>query len=81
MAKRFSLNMISTITNQGKVRFMTYTGTMNSQRFIIFLKRLIKGSAKKLFLILDNLRVHHSKIVKKWVEENSDKIALFFLPS
>ena len=58
MAKRFSLNMISTITNQGKVRFMTYTGTMNSQRFIIFLKRLIKGSAKKLFLILDNLRVH-----------------------
>lgn len=81
MAKRFSLNMISTITNQGKVRFMIYKGTMNSQRFIVFLKRLIKGSSKKLFLILDNLKVHHSKIVKKWIEENSDKIVLFFLPS
>lgn len=81
LAKRLSLNMISTITNQGKVRFMTYTGTMNAQRFIMFLKRLIKGAGKKLFIILDNLKVHHSKIVKKWVEENKNKLALFFLPS
>ncbi|MCD6543730.1 MAG: transposase [Flavobacteriaceae bacterium] len=29
MAKRLSLNMISTVTNQGKVRFMTYKGTTN----------------------------------------------------
>ncbi len=81
MAKRISLNMMSTVTNQGKVRFMTYKGTMNSQRFIIFLKRLIKGRQKKIYLILDNLRVHHSKLVKQLVENNKDKIALFFLPS
>ena len=81
LAKRLSLNMISTVTNQGKVRFMTYKGTMNSQRFVIFLKRLIKGANRKLFIILDNLKVHHSKIVKKWVEENKNKIALFYLPS
>ena len=80
MAKRISLNMISTITNQGKVRFMTYSGTMNAQRFIAFIKRLIKDSSRKVFLILDNLRVHHAKIVKKWVGENSDKIELFYLP-
>jgi len=81
LAKRLSLNMISTITNQGKVRFMTYKGTMNAQRFIVFLKRLVEGANKKLFIILDNLRVHHSKIVKKWVEENKDKIEIFYLPS
>ena len=81
LAKRLSLNMISTITNQGKVRFMTYKGTINAQRFIVFLKRLVKGANKKIFIILDNLRVHHSKIVKKWVEENKDKIELFYLPS
>ena len=81
MAKRISLNMISTLTNQGKVRFMTYTGTMNAQRFIVFLKRLTKGAGKKIYLILDNLRVHHSKLVKQWSEENADKIALFYLPS
>jgi transposase len=33
-----------------------------------------------VFLILDNLRVHHSKIVKKWVADNSKKIKLFYLP-
>jgi len=81
LAKRLSLNMISTVTNQGKVRFMTYEGTMNSQRFIVFLKRLIKGSQRKIFLILDNLRVHHSKLVKEWVDENKDEIELFYLPS
>lgn len=81
MAKRLSLNMISTVTNQGKVRFMTYDGTMNSQMFIKFLKRLIKGASKKTYLILDNLRVHHSKLVKEWCAKNTDDIELFYLPS
>ena len=81
MAKRFSVNMISTVTNQGKVEFMIYSGTMNSQRLIEFMEQLIKSKENKTYLILDNLRVHHSKLVKKWEEENQDKIALFYLPS
>ena len=81
MAKRFSVNMISTVTNRGKVEFMIYTTTMNSQMLIQFMEQLIKGKTTKIFLILDNLRVHHSKIVKQWVEENSDKIEVFYLPS
>ena len=81
MSKRFSINMISSVTNQGKVQFMLYSDTMNADRFIEFLKQLVKSSERKLYVILDNLRVHHSKIVKQWVEENKDKIALFFLPS
>jgi hypothetical protein len=36
---------------------------------------------KKVILILDNLRVHHSHIVKDWISQNQDKIELFFLPS
>jgi transposase len=81
MAKRFSVNMISTVTNQGKVEFMIYSGRMNSDRLIGFLKELIKNKSKKIFLILDNLRVHHSKMVKAWVEENKNSIELFYLPS
>lgn len=81
MAKRFSINMISTVTNQGKVEFMIYSGSMNSDRLIEFLKQLIKGKDRKTYLILDNLRVHHSKLVMKWVEDNSAKIALYYLPS
>lgn len=81
MSKRFSINMISTVTNQGLVQFMIYKENMNADVFIQFLEQLIKSQENKAFLILDNLRVHHSKIVKKWVEEHKDEIALFYLPS
>ncbi len=81
MSKRFSINMISTVTNQGLVQFMIYKENMNSDVFIQFLEQLIKSQENKVFLILDNLRVHHSKIIKKWVEEHTWKIELFYLPS
>ena len=80
-AKRSKVNMISSITNQGKVRFMLYRETMTSQVLIRFLSRLIKDSDRKVFLVLDNLRVHHSKWVKAWLEKHKEQIELFFLPS
>ena len=81
MGKRLSTNMISSITNQGKVEFMIYSGTMNADRFLKFLRQLIKNRERKIYLILDNLKVHHSKIVKRWVKKNKRTIELFFLPS
>jgi len=80
-AKRTSINMISTVTNQGKVRFMIYQGTINAQRLIKFLKLLTKNADKKLFLILDNLRVHHARLVKNWLDDRSKEIEVFYLPS
>ena len=75
------VNLISSVTNQGKVRFMVYKNKMNSQTMIKFMKRLIKGAGKKIFLIVDNLKVHHSYIVKDWLKEHENEIELFFLPS
>ncbi|MCP4567263.1 MAG: IS630 family transposase [FCB group bacterium] len=80
-AKRVSANMISTVTNQGKVRFMVFDGGMNAQLLIKFFKRLLKDAKRKVFVILDNLRVHHAKIVKAWVSKHAEQIELFFLPS
>jgi transposase len=80
-AKRISTNFIATVSNQGKVRFMGYHGKMNAQLFLKFLRRLIQGNKKKIFLILDNLRVHHATPVQAWLEEHSEQIELFFLPS
>ena len=45
------------------------------------MKRLIKDVGQKVYLILDNLRVHYSKVVKQWLDEHKDQIELFFLPS
>lgn len=80
-ATKSRINMISSITNRGKVRFMLYGENMTSQVLIKFMSRLVKDAPTKVFLILDNLRVHHSKDVKTWLEENKEKIEVFYLPS
>jgi transposase len=78
--KRFRCNMISSITNQGTLRFKVFEGSFNISVFQDFLKRLIKSSKNKVFLILDRHPVHRSKTISKWAEANKDKIEIFFLP-
>ena len=73
--------MISTVTNRGKVRWMIIDGNFDAEKLIEFLEALIKDAARKIFLILDNLRAHHSKLVKAWLEEHVDRIEIFYLPS
>jgi transposase len=80
-ATKSRINMISSITNRGKVRFMLYRETMSAKVLIRFMSRLIKDADRKVFLILDNLRVHHSKVVKAWLEDNKEQIEVFYLPS
>ena len=82
-ARKTSYSMVSSITNQGKLRYMVYKGGMNTKLFKIFLQRLVRDinkntDKKKIFLILDNLKVHHAKIIQKWQEKNSKKIKIFF---
>jgi len=79
-SKPEQINLIPSITNQGKVRFMIYKNSMNAKAFIKFLKRLIKDTNQKIFLIVDNLRFHHAYVVKDWLENHKDEIELFFLP-
>lgn len=80
-AKRFHSSVISAISNRGKMHWMALKEALNAESFITFLKQLIKHRKRKVILIVDNLRVHHSKIVKEWLEENKHRIELFYLPS
>ena len=80
-AKKLTTSMISAVNNRGLMRFMCFKGALNAAVFIVFLRRLIKGAPGKQFLIVDNLRVHHSKKVTEWVEAHKTEIELFFLPA
>jgi transposase len=80
-ANRVSLNMISAINNQGKVRFRFFEGTMNADILIDFFMRLLRYAKRKLYMILDNLPVHHCKPVKQWLAEHKHMIEVFYLPS
>ena len=79
-SKKMKVNMLSAISNRGKLRFVIYKDNMNSDKLIDFMRRLIYDSKKKVFLILDNLRVHHSKKVRAWLEKHKDRIEVFYLP-
>ena len=52
-----------------------------ADKLIDFLEALIKDTDKKVFLIVDNLRVHHAKPVKAWLQDHKDQIEMFYLPS
>jgi transposase len=78
---RQKLSMIATVTNQGKTRWMIIDEAFNADKLIEFLQTLTRDAGRKVFLILDNLRVHHSKIVKAWVAEHEEQIELFYLLS
>ena len=58
--------MISSLTNQGKLRFMIYEGAIKAPIFLNFLQRLVREAARKLFVIVDNLPVHRAHRVTAW---------------
>jgi len=81
-AKKFKINMISAITNTGKSMFSLYDDSIKIDSFIEFGEKIIQSNnGKKVFLVVDNLRVHHAKLTKAWEEQNKEKIKLFYLPA
>ena len=80
-AKRITQSMISAVSNRGLMRFMLYEGALNVERFLAFLRRLAKDAGQKVFLIVDNPKVHHATKVKAWVASHAHEIALFHLPA
>ena len=79
--KRITRSMISAVSNRGLMRFMLYEGALNADRFIAFLRRLIKDAGQKVILIVDNLKVHKAHKVQAWVTSHAHEIEIFYLPS
>ena len=79
--KRFRVNMLSAISNQGMLRFRLFTGSFSGPVFIDFLRRLLRDSGgRRVHLIVDGHPVHRSKLVSAWVGRHGDRIELHFLP-
>lgn len=78
-AQKFKANLLSAISNRGKLRFVIYD-KLSPDKLIDFMWRLIRDSNRKVFLILDNLRIHHAKKVSAWLEKHKEQIEVFFLP-
>jgi transposase len=78
--RRFGCNMISTITNRGRLAFMVFKQRFTADVMIEFLRRLIRHSNQKVFLIVDGHPVHRSGKVARWIKGHHQDIRLFRLP-
>jgi len=79
--ERGSIGQISAITNRGQMAFTVFEGKFESKLFIRFLRRLIRYSLRKVFVIMDRHPVHHSDLVKDWLKQHQNKIEVFYLPT
>lgn len=81
-ARALRINVISSVTNQGKARFLIYQKNFTAPIFIKFLGQIVRGSkGRRVIVIVDNLRVHHAKTVAEWLESNRELITVEYLPS
>jgi transposase len=78
---RFGLNMMAAITPKGQMHFMIVEGTVNASKVCVFLKRLMHGHDKKVFLIWDGHPTHKSKSVKKCIASFNGRLEIYLLPS
>jgi DDE superfamily endonuclease/Winged helix-turn helix len=74
------MNLVSTISNEGEVHFLTYQESMTGALFLTFLGKLLEETTRKVFLILDRLPAHETKGVADRVAAHADRIELFWLP-
>ena len=78
---RHGMSLMSAVTARGHMRFMIIEkGSVNAGIFIEFLKRLIRGAERKIFLIVDRGSAHRAKKVSAFVHTLGGKLRLFFLP-
>jgi transposase len=81
LSQRRSVSFLSTISNQGTLRFLVLKKAIDAPTLIRFFRRLCRDAGKKVFVILDNLNVHKAGAVRDWVAGHADIIELFYLPS
>src|SRR5215217_2905140 len=79
--RRIGLGLISAVSNRGELRWKVLNGAIKAPVLVGFLQRLIRDAKRKVFLILDRVRVHRSAAVREWLAEHKAKIEVSYLPS
>jgi hypothetical protein len=78
--RREKAGLVSAVTNRGVLRWMVLDKAIDTALLIQFMKPLTLDAERKVFLILDNLKVHKAPDVKEWLAKHRQKIEVFYLP-
>ncbi len=79
--QRQSINVISAVHASGAYWAATYTGKLNAEAFVVFLRDFMKGRRTKVFLVVDGHPAHKANVVKDYVAQTRGHLELHFLPS
>jgi transposase len=77
---RFGLNLISAVSRQGGFGFWGGGGRVNAKAFIAFLRRLLVGARRAVFLIVDSHPAHKAAETRRFVQSTAGRLSLFYLP-
>src|SRR6266498_3312023 len=78
--QRQSINVISAVNPRGEFWAATYTGKLDAESFVIFLKNFLRGRRGKLFLVVDGHPSHTAKTVQEFIKDMKGRLELHFLP-
>jgi len=78
--QRQSINVISAVNAAGAFWAATYSGKLDAEAFVTFLRNFMKGQRTKVFLVVDGHPAHKANLVKAYVAEPQGRLELYFLP-
>ena len=78
--QRQRINVISAVNARGEFWATTYDGKLDAESFVAFLADFMKGQSGTIFLVVDGLAVHKSKLVEKYLAELGGRLELQPLP-
>ncbi len=78
--QRQSINVISAVNPRGEFWAATYTGKLDAESFVIFLKNFVSGRRGKVFLVVDGHPAHKANLVKEFIKDMKGRLELHFLP-
>lgn len=77
---RFGMNLISAVSRTGQLHFAVVEGRVTAEVFVEYLRRLIHGRRKPVFLIVDGHPTHKSVMARKFIDSVAPRLRLYFLP-
>ena len=78
--QRQRVNVISAISPRGRLWFRCFKGNLNAQRFIAFLKALLRDIRGSIDLVLDRHPAHVAAATRRFIEEHRSRLRVHFLP-
>ena len=72
--KKVRYSLLCAVSNKKVVHYIVVKGSVNSEIFKQFIKDLNTKITNNSYFLLDNARIHHSKIVKEYIEKTTHKL-------